>query len=53
MPRAEPGSNWTGQETSLIGGVWEQQTRVLELFQGDGYRIGACTYAGDLDHRDA
>jgi hypothetical protein len=48
MPRAEPGSTWTGQETSLIDGVWDQQTVSWSYSKVTDYRIGACTYAAIL-----
>jgi hypothetical protein len=40
----EPGGNWTGRETSLIGGVWEQQLVSWSYSKVTEYRIGACSY---------
>jgi hypothetical protein len=44
LPTPEPGGNWTGQETSLIGGVWEQQLVSWSYSKVTEYRIGACSY---------
>jgi len=44
LPRAEPGTNWTGQETSVIGGVEEANLVSWSFSKLEAYTIGGCTY---------
>jgi hypothetical protein len=50
MPVAEPGSNWTGLETSMIGGVEERTLVSWSFSKPEPYRIGACTYEAIMVH---
>ncbi len=43
-PRAEPGTNWTGREISVIAGVEEVNLVAWSFAKVEAYTIGVCTY---------
>lgn len=50
LPIAQPGSNWTGQETSLIDGVWDQELVSWSFSKVQSYQIGTCSYSAIWIH---